>query len=516
MKRAIVAPLSLACTLACAPGSSGEDTSTGIPTTTATTTTGGETGEAEPFEPVPARGVRITGVTANHGINVSIASGTEWVGPNGREGRLVAGRDTLIRVYHELDPDWVEHEVEARLELTLPGGEVQNYSSSKVLVTDTNDSYLDGGLWFAVPADSGATEPGTVFQVSLWDVSPGGEGLTEHPSVSPADGPGQIGFESIPMEMNVHYIPFTYNGVTPDFTDGKLDTVTDEIFQMQPVQRVNATTGSPRNWGGGPNVCTMLETMLQIWSSEGAPSNVYYVGMLDTGASSGIMGCAWLDSQVNADVWVEGNISTTATSVVHEIGHNQGLNHVECDDMGNPSADNDPSYPDHPDGRTLNTGFGIRNFQTFPGDETIDYMSYCNKRWVSPWTWDKIWGRIQQKTAQGSPDMVPDPDPVIHFALYGDGSESWFTALSRRDTSDIAEAGYVEFIADGETIAREGAHLDVLSDDQSIIVTAQMPNDDPEAEFDTIRFVDFATEAVHEASRESVKFYTQLDELGPQ
>ena len=523
MRRPPVVTLTCAALLcACAPDESGlED---GFDSVDTTTTTAGSAGTAEAgesdsdgepaFEPVPARGVRLTGVTANHGINVSIANGTAWAGPNEREGRLVSGRDTLIRVYHELDPDYVEHEVEARLEITLPGGEVQNYTSRKTLVTDTNDNYLEGGLWFAIPAENGGTAPGTTFQVSLWDVGPGGEGQTQHPNVAPADGPQQIGFEAIPMEINVHYIPFTWtsNGVTPDLTPGgKIEDVNEEIFQMLPVQAVNPTYGETRQWSGSSNVCQMLETMAQIWASEGAPQSTYYIGMLDTGANSGVMGCAWLNANVNADVWVENNISTTATSTVHEIGHNQGLNHVECNDMGNPSAGNDPSYPDHPDGRTLNTGFGIRNFLMFPGDTTIDYMSYCNKRWISPWTWAKIWPRIQSFT-EASPLVTPDP--VMHFAMYPDGSTSWFTSLAYLDSEREPDAARIEFELDGEVIARELAQVDVLSDDETVWVTVRMPEGD-ELDFDTVRYIDLATDETVEARHDEVKFYTQLD-LGPQ
>ena len=514
MKRPPVVPLALVCLFACTNGE-GDDDSTGIASTTVMSMgTGAEdssetTGE-EDFEPVPARGLQLTGVSANHGINVSIAKGTAWAGPSEREGRLVSGRDTLIRVYHELDPDWVEHEIEARLELTLPGGEKQNYVSRKVLVTDTNDSYLDGGLFFAIPADTGATAPGTKFEVSLWDNSPGGEGLTEHGNVAPADGPAEIGFELIPMEMNVHYVPFTWNGRSVDINDPKLDTVTEEIYQMGPVQAVNVTKGSQQNWNGGSDVCGMLQFMSQLWASEGAPSNVYYVGMIDTGATFGTMGCALINANFNADVWVDGSISTTAFSTVHEIGHNQGLSHVECDDMGNPSTGNDSTYPDHPIGRTLNTGFGIRNFEMFPGDTTIDYMSYCNQRWVSPWTWAKVWTRIQAFTEMGAP-IVVEPDPVMHFSMLGDGSESWFTSLARLDPSRTPDAGLVEFELDGQVIASERAQVDQLTDDHGVWITVPMPNGDAEAQFDTVRYIDLATDEVHEARRGEVSFFTQLN-----
>jgi hypothetical protein len=471
----------------------------------------GDGDSGEPFEPVPARGITITGVTANHGINVSIATGDQWVDGTGREGRLATGRDTLIRIYHTLDPDWVEREIEARLELTV-GGEVHEFATRKVIVVDSSDQYLDGALWFALPAAEGFTEPDAKFQVSLWEVEPGGEAAVEHANVAPASGPELIGFESIPMEMNVVFVPFALNGRIPATDDeAKMTIIDNEIYQTEPIQGLNTAIDPLRNSGANANVCNMLQTMSQIWSQAGAPGNIYYVGLVDTGASSGIMGCALINENFNADVWVDNSLGITATSIVHEIGHNQGLNHVQCDDNGNPAAGPDPSYPDHPLGRTLNTGFGIRDFSMYPGDTTIDYMSYCNERWVSPWTWSKVWNRIQQFTAQGSP-LIVDPTPVMHFAMWGDGTQTWWTALARLDPARTPDSGWVEFVLDGEVIAREPAQIDVLTDDVSTWVTVPMPNGDAEAEFDSVRYV--GHESTTEARRSDVSFYTQVDFSG--
>ncbi|PRQ06549.1 zinc-dependent metalloprotease family protein [Enhygromyxa salina] len=497
---------------ACGPDDTGPGADTGLSGVDSTEGGSGDgDDDAEPFVPVPARGITITGVSANHGINVFIAEGDQWVDGGGRIGRLASGRDTLIRVYHEIDEGWVERDIEARLEITLPGGEVVEFKAQKTIVTDTSDKYLEGGLWFALPEAEGYTDPAVKFQVSLWEVEPGGEAMEEHVTVSPASGPELIGFENIPMQMNVVYVPFTYNGTNPDVGDAaKMEIINNEIYQTEPIQQLNTVIDDVRPNGAQFDVCSMLQTMSQIWSQAGAPSNVYYVGLVDTGASSGTMGCALINANFNADVWVNNSMGITATSIVHEIGHNQGLNHVECDDMGNPSAGNDPSYPDHPEGRTLNTGFGIRDFKMYPGDTTIDYMSYCNKRWVSPWTWAKVWSRIQTFTAQGSPIIV-DPEPVMRFGMYPSGSTSWFTALERLDPERVPSGNArVDFILDGEVIAREPAMLDTLSDDVSVWVTARMPNGDPEAEFDAVRYVASDGE-IHEARRDDVSFFTQID-----
>jgi hypothetical protein len=466
-------------------------------------------GDSEPFEPVPARGITITKVTANHGVNVSLANGDQWVDGGGREARLVTGRDTIIRIYHQLDPDWVEREIEARLEITQ-GGETREFATRKTLVTDTIDTYLDGTLWFGLPAAEGYLQPDTTFQVSLWEVEPGGETMQEHVNVSPASGPQLVGFESIPMEMNVFFVPFNWNGRVPATDDeAKMEIITNEIYQTEPIQTLNAAIDSLQS-GGSSNVCQMLQTMQQIWSLDGAPGNIYYVGLVDTGASSGVMGCAWVNANVNADVWVDSSLGITATSIVHEIGHNQGLQHVACDDMGNPAADPDTSYPDHPLGRTLNTGFGIRDYSMYPGETTIDYMSYCTDRWVSPWTWNKVWPRIQSFTAMGSPLPPVEPEPVLQFGMYPDGTESWWTALARLDPERALDHDtWIEFLDDGEVIAREPAQVDTLTDDQSIWVTVRMPGGDPEAEFDSVRYV--APGSAREARRDEVSFYTQLE-----
>jgi hypothetical protein len=471
---------------------------------------GDNSDEGEAFVPVPARGVTLTRVTANHGINVSIAQDGAWVGPDGREGRLASGRDTLIRVYYQLDENWVERDIEARLELTVDG-EVHEFSAQKTVVVDSSDQYLDGSMWFALPATEGLTEPGASFHVSLWEVEPGGEELAEHVAAAPETGSELIGFEDIPMAMNVVFVPFTWNGRTPDFGNAdKMKLIENEIYQTEPIQVLNTQMDDLRSNGASADVCNMLSTMQQIWSQAGAPANVYYVGLVDTGASSGVMGCALINANFNADVWVDSSMGITATSIVHEIGHNQGLNHVECDDMGNPSAGNDPNYPDAPHGRTLNTGFGIRDFSMYPGDTTTDYMSYCTKRWVSPWTWNKVWPRIQSFTEMGSP-LVVDPEPVMQFGMYADGSTEWWTALARFDAERPPSPGRVEFIDDGEVVAREPVWIDTLSDDQSMWVRARMPGGDHEFEFDSVRYVSAEDEAVHEARHDEVSFYTDLD-----
>jgi hypothetical protein len=270
---------------------------------------------------------------------------------------------------------------------------------------------------------------------------------------------------------------------------------------------VNAQFHAPidynQNFPG--SVCQMLSTVNQIWQQEGAPGNVYYTGLIDTGAQSGTVGCAWLNSNINMNLW-RNNKTSVAETVVHEIGHDQGLSHIEC--QAADAAGPDASYPDHPNGRTLNTGFGITNFTLYPGNSTFDYMTYCGPTWTSDWTWGRVWNRIQSFTAQG--DNMPF-EPVLHHAIYPDGTEEYWTSVARIDPERLSGTHEVEFVDDGIVIAAMPSMVDTLSDGETIWVTTPLPEGGLEAEFDLVR--DITAAGVSEVTVDDIKLASPTNSL---
>jgi hypothetical protein len=105
--------------------------------------------------------------------------------------------------------------------------------------------------------------------------------------------------------------------------------------------------------------------------------------------------------------------------------------------------------------------------------------------------------------------------PVLHLGIWAEGEPTWWTALDRPDRNRVPSAAWVEFMLDGEVIAREPATIDVLSDDESQWITVPMPNGDAEAEFDSVRFVSPGS-VVIEGDRDEVTFFTQVELDGPQ
>ena len=98
-----------------------------------------------------------------------------------------------------------------------------------------------------------------------------------------------------------------------------------------------------------------------------------------------VIGIANLGGFVAASLWnvPEGGMPMKSTeTVIHEIGHNQGLAHIYCPNASSPAAGADPSYP-YADGHIGIWGFSIRSFELYPPDIGHDYMTYCASQWPS-------------------------------------------------------------------------------------------------------------------------------------
>jgi hypothetical protein len=175
--------------------------------------------------------------------------------------------------------------------------------------------------------------------------------------------------------------------------------------------------------------------------------------------------------------------SNSARTLVHEIGHNQGFSHVACPNAD--AAGPDPTYP-YEDGKIGVHGFGIRDFHIYTPGAAHDYMTYCGNSWVSDWTWNKAFARIQLLTSwEGAGSPLPST-PVLVGVLSADGSEEW--SISTGVATVNADLGNerIEYSRGGAIAASVAANVKVLSDDATVMVTAPLPI--PLAELDAIEW----------------------------
>ncbi|MEZ4429209.1 MAG: hypothetical protein R3A51_16170 [Nannocystaceae bacterium] len=442
-------------------------------TTAGTDVSGSDTGTDTGVAPtmVPAHGISILQVEANQGVRLDIAEGPDWVDGSGRTSYLVSDRDTMLRVHFELADGWVPHDVEARLHLTLPNDEVIEKTQTLLVESDSHPGSLDRTFYFGLIGEKGETEPGTKFQIELYEeeaVSVGDEQVW----ASPADGPNLIGFEGDTMELKIVFVPlhYTANGqdITAEVTDNDKQALENYLHEFNPLQKIIIDVHSPYEW---PQQLTALSPVLnaisQLRAQEDPGPNVYYHALVNQGCqftgctnggllgqAAGIPGPAVGEQfqRVAASMYHTPNnglpTELSLETVVHEHGHTQGLSHVFC--PGGGSGGNDPSFPD-PNGLIEVWGFGIRYFRLHNPSVETDYMSYCHPQWVNPWTWNKTYDRIKTLTSWDNGDVAPDEDirPLLIGGHNADGTSAWWTVDGSLTDDKISADHAVEFWIDG-------------------------------------------------------------------
>jgi hypothetical protein len=428
----------------------------------------GEGGDAGVFTPVPARGLQITGVTASQGVAVPIVSGTDWVGGEGRNTRLVGERNTLIRVHFDVDDDWVPREIECRLSLVTASGEAQDLASRLLLERDSEPRALDTTCIFGLEAALGQTSAPTTFQISVWDVMPGGEAAIEYPTVVPAAGPQLIGFESGLMQIRQVMVPINRSGDTPALAEN-IQVFDDEMYMENSINSLEMLLHDPVDstaqlWG-----LTVL--MDQLAAAEGAPSNFYYSAVAPGPSEDGTAGITpGIGAMVNANLWLGGALGTAET-VVHEMGHSQGMLHVDCPS----TVEQMPPFENYPyaDGRIGVTGFGLRDFRLYRAEYSDNYMAYCFKdNFTSDYNFNKFWNRIQSLSAQGT---VAPPRPVLRGLIEPDGTEHWWTRRAVINPENLSGNHSFEFEVGGQVMATELADVAPVNEPGSYWMTIPLP-----------------------------------------
>jgi hypothetical protein len=422
--------------------------------------TAGEDGDDSDSEsgPIPeslAHDIDISLVEINQGIATPIAMDGEWVGPADRNAPIIANRDSLLRAYWTIDPEFESREILARLTLEPPGEDPVIREQILEIGAESFPGDLSRSFTFDIVAAS--MLPGTNFSISLWEVDPSFAVLPppELPPVSPRDGASAaIGIQPEPLTIKVVVVPMVADWPecsTSVPIDDVLARLHDMLLMKNPTQTVEieireqpiVVTEAPETFWA------LLPAIQQARMDDATEANVYYYGIIDacTPDLDGFGGMAWdiVSNEKTADfqrvatgLYLEWDHQWTADTFVHEIGHLQGLFHVEC--PGQNAGGPDPSYP-YENGVIGVWGFGIRDFQLRNPTVSHDYMSYCYaNNWTSDWTWAKNFDRVRTLTswdfeAGGS----AEPPGTLLIGILGDeGGERWWTIPGRIPEASLA------------------------------------------------------------------------------
>ncbi len=469
-------------------------------------TDGTGTDDGPAFEPYPARSdIKIVAFTANQGTEIPVDINGSWVGPEGRNSPIFDGRNTLFRVYWDVDEaTFVPRAFRGVLTLTYPDGTSKEFKSNQDLIDRDSRAYDlgKGAFYFGVEAED--MRAGAKYHFEMLELDEGYEGQAESELWQLPSGKENeiVGIQSEFMQFKVVIVPVVYDNQSTCMRDTSTlepevwDQFRHYLFQQDPMQEEIVTIReTPIYFNYNiTSLAQLFNPLTQAREEDNADPNTYYFALISP-CKAGVDGAGGIaptasvppvkeaaGARISVGIWLNGNAYSYET-FVHELGHNQGMQHVFC--PGGNSAGNDPTFPE-PNGHLRAWGFGVRDFYLHDPETNFDYMTYCGPTWPSDWHWQHTFTQIRALSSWDLEDaqepggtdapIGPKPKKVLMGIMLKDGTTDWWAAQDGYADAMAMPGHELEVVySDGRT-TKGPAHHSVM-DDGNIFVMAPLPEE---------------------------------------
>ncbi len=372
-----------------------------------------------------AQNLTLSRIDAFQSVQISVMTNGAEVPTAMRNTDLVAGRETVFRIFVTPGSGFTARDISARV--TLVNGDASDHFFSKKTVSKTSTvDDTNSTIQVTVPPDKITAD--SHYYVELVECSTmasGGAGMSRFPATSDlALGARTTG------GLKIKVIPISLASRVPSTDDSFFDQFRTYMLAMYPITDISITAGTgitfqpPANsdwsqldWNG------MLDSMRSKRQTDAPAADVYYFGMIQPTDTFGqycgrgcTAGIGFVTQQNDASRRVAVGIgwsgSQAQVTMAHEVGHNHGRNHAPCVPQGGSISGVDPYYPY--DGASIGVwGYNASTKMLVNPMSTTDIMGYCNTQWISDYTYDGLVNRVA--TVDGAKSVVVDPDVLARW-----------------------------------------------------------------------------------------------------
>jgi hypothetical protein len=358
-----------------------------------------------------AQNISISQIAAYQTVKVPLVQNGAAVATRGTE--LVAGRDTLVRVFMAPGQGFVSRELSARLYLGN-GDETEQLFSESTLTVDgaSAEDARDSTFEFHVASELIGADTEFAAEVVECGV---GSGAVAQPRF-PQNGGARL--QAVDAGgLRIHIVPLRANNRVPDTSEAGLEVYRRGFMAAYPISSLELSVGEPldiadaQDWGGN------LDRVRALRQNDGPDSDVYYYGMLRPTetfrefcgnactAGIGYVPQGRLNPQLRVAMGAAYSDANSTFTMLHEVGHNHGRAHAPCVPQGSSISDVDQQYP-YQGGNIGVYAYSSSTDVLLAPDDATDMMGYCRNQWLSDYTYNGLLATVRQVNQTQASEVV--------------------------------------------------------------------------------------------------------------